>query len=272
MAEGKLASCARYLLIILNLIFWITGMLLLGAGIWVVASDNVGKTVTEWLRISIPADTLMAVGYAVVGVGAFMFLIGFCGCCGAIRESAIMLGVYMVFMVVLLCGELAGIVYVALEKSSIETNLRDKLLSDMLNSTVVHKKNATALDILQSKGKCCGADNFTNYKENYYFKHDPKFEDYSVPDSCCLTYSISQDPEPAALNRCQMEARLGLVNGTQLFTKGCLNIIRDLIEDNSAILIGVSSGILVLELIGVALAIYLCRNRSDLYDDDYYDD
>ncbi|XP_052798362.1 tetraspanin-8-like isoform X2 [Mya arenaria] len=247
MAEGKLASCARYLLIILNLIFWITGMLLLGAGIWVVASDNVGKTVTEWLRISIPADTLMAVGYAVVGVGAFMFLIGFCGCCGAIRESAIMLGVYMVFMVVLLCGELAGIVYVALEKSSIETNLRDKLLSDMLNSTVVHKKNATALDILQSK-------------------------DYSVPDSCCLTYSISQDPEPAALNRCQMEARLGLVNGTQLFTKGCLNIIRDLIEDNSAILIGVSSGILVLELIGVALAIYLCRNRSDLYDDDYYDD
>ncbi|WAR02915.1 CD9-like protein [Mya arenaria] len=186
MAEGKLASCARYLLIILNLIFWITGMLLLGAGIWVVASDNVGKTVTEWLRISIPADTLMAVGYAVVGVGAFMFLIGFCGCCGAIRESAIMLGV----------------------------------------------------------GKCCGADNFTNYKENYYFKHDPKFEDYSVPDSCCLTYSISQDPEPAALNRCQMEARLGLVNGTQLFTK----------------------------LIGVALAIYLCRNRSDLYDDDYYDD
>ncbi|KAH3886052.1 CD82 antigen-like [Dreissena polymorpha] len=268
MAEGKLAKCSRFLLIILNLVFWLIGVVLLGCGLWVVASDSAEKKVTEWLHMSIDQDTLNAVGYTAVGIGAFMFLIGFAGCCGAIRENAILLGGYIIFMVILLCGELAAIVYVAVERSSIEAQLKVKLLTDVRNYTSLSNKT-TALDLLQAKGRCCGVDNFTDYRDNVFFKTDK--QNSSVPNSCCQSYMRGTSSIPVDRDMCQLEARLGLLNGSQLFTKGCLNSIRELIDDNSAIWIGVASGILVLELIGVVLAIYLCRNRTD-YDFDYDED
>lgn len=71
----------------------IAGVVFLGVGIWIVASDAAMATVTTKLHLSVNMDTLLSIGYAVIGIGSFMFLIGFCGCCGAIRESAIMIGV-----------------------------------------------------------------------------------------------------------------------------------------------------------------------------------
>ncbi|XP_045176351.1 CD82 antigen-like [Mercenaria mercenaria] len=262
MAEGKVASCSRYLLIILNLIFLIAGVLFLGVGIWIVASDAAMETVTTKLHLSVNVGTLLSIGYAVIGVGSFMFLVGFCGCCGAIRESAIMIGVYIIFMVVLLCGELAATVYVALEKSTIETKIRQQLLSDVENYN-----NKSNLDFVQGKFECCGADNYTNYRNSYYFNSQDSITAY-VPDSCCK--SEDEDHKiPVDREACQLAAKLGHTNDTNLFTTGCFNIIQELIEDNSAILIGVSAGIIVLEVIGIVFAVYLCRNRTDY---DYYDD
>ncbi|XP_060603796.1 CD82 antigen-like [Ruditapes philippinarum] len=259
MAEGKVASCSRYILIILNLIFLITGILLLGMGIWIVASDKAMDTVKEKFHLTVNVGTLLSIGYAIIGVGSFMFLVGFCGCCGAIRESAIMIGVYIIFMVVLLCGELAATVYTALEKSSIETKIRQQLLSDVENYN-----NKSNLDFVQAKFECCGADNYTNYRNSIYFTSDDSMTTF-VPDSCCKS---DGNKGPVDREACQSAAKSGLPNDN-LFTTGCFNIIKGLIEDNSAILIGITAGIIVIELLGIVFAVFLCRNRTDY---DYYDD
>lgn len=267
MAEGTCASCSRYILIILNLIFWIAGVLFLGVGIWLVVSDAAEETITEKLHLTVESETLEAIGYTVIGIGSFMFLIGFCGCCGAIRESAIMIGVYIIFMVVLLCGELAGTIYVVLEKSTIETKIRDQLLKNVQNYTATN--NMSNLDFLQAKFECCGADNFTNYRTSFSFNNDIRYKNSFVPDSCCRTEDHNTPAIPIDRQACQEAARLGAFNETDLYTKGCFQIIKSLIDDNSAILIGVTAGIIVLEVLGIVFAVFLCRNRTDY---DYYDD
>ncbi|KAL4225114.1 Tetraspanin-17 [Mactra antiquata] len=268
MAEGTLASCARYIMIVLNLIFWIAGVVFLAIGIWVIVSDAAAQTITDKLHLSVAMETLEGIGYAFIGIGAFMFLIGFCGCCGAIRESAIMIGVYIIFMVVLLCGELAGIVYVALEKTTIEATIRSQLMSDVQNYTA--SNNMSNLDFLQAKFECCGVDNFTDYRfKSYYFKLDERYANSFVPDSCCLTDDHRTPAVPIDRLACQSEAKFQILNGTNLYTNGCFKIIKELIEDNSEILIGITAGIVVLELLGIVFAVFLCRNRTDY---DYYDE
>ena len=37
-------------------------------------------------------DQMRMVAYILIGVGVFIFIVGFFGCCGAIRESKCMLG------------------------------------------------------------------------------------------------------------------------------------------------------------------------------------
>lgn len=169
-------------------------------------------------------------------------------------------------MVVLLCGELAVTVYVVLEKSTIEGEIRKQLLYDVENYN-----NNSNIDFVQTKFECCGADNYTDYQNSDFFKSGDSTSTY-VPDSCCPTI----DKNPKLLedrDACQRAANFsqisGQTNGTTIFTKGCFSIIQELIEANSTILIGITAGIVVLEILGIVFAVFLCRNRTDY---DFYDD
>lgn len=73
--------------------FQITGAVLLSLGIWLVASEKAVQTVTDKIHLTVSQEHLDVLGYILIGAGLFLFFIGFCGCCGSIRESAIMLGV-----------------------------------------------------------------------------------------------------------------------------------------------------------------------------------
>lgn len=50
--------------------------------------------IEEFLKnasIGFPLDWIYVFAYVTIGVGGFIFITGFCGCCGAVRESAWML-------------------------------------------------------------------------------------------------------------------------------------------------------------------------------------
>ena len=69
------------------------GVICVGVGIWVVAGEDSASVLEEKVHIEIPEDSLFTAAYVIIAVGSFMLFVGFCGCCGAIRESAFMLGV-----------------------------------------------------------------------------------------------------------------------------------------------------------------------------------
>lgn len=55
--------------------------------------EEVEKYLKRLLDLNMPIESLYVLAYTLMAVGAFVFIVGFCGCCGAVRESAWMLGV-----------------------------------------------------------------------------------------------------------------------------------------------------------------------------------
>lgn len=89
----------------------------------------------------------MKVGaYILIGFGAFVFLVGFCGCCGAIRRSKCLLGLYILCLILVCAGELAAGIYVAVKRGSVEDDLSAHLTETFNND---YEKLKGAWDVVQ---------------------------------------------------------------------------------------------------------------------------
>jgi hypothetical protein len=63
---------------------------ILGVGIWILADPNL----QDYIDVIHGTDEqyFRQAAYLLIAFGAFIFLVGFCGCCGAIRKSKCLLG------------------------------------------------------------------------------------------------------------------------------------------------------------------------------------
>lgn len=70
----------------------LAGAVILGVGIWVKVDNSSLLGILEKVDDA-PSQLyhLSSVGYVLIGIGAFLLVIGFLGCCGAIKESKCML-------------------------------------------------------------------------------------------------------------------------------------------------------------------------------------
>lgn len=70
----------------------LAGAVILGVGIWVTVDSSSLLGILEKVEDA-PSELshLVSVGYLLIAVGAFLLIIGFLGCCGAVRESRCML-------------------------------------------------------------------------------------------------------------------------------------------------------------------------------------
>ncbi|KAG8547102.1 hypothetical protein GDO81_029085 [Engystomops pustulosus] len=100
--EGDSLSCVKYLMFIFNFFIFLGGSFLLGLGLWVII-DPTG------FREIIAANPLMFMGaYLLLAMGAMLFLLGFLGCCGAIRENKCLLLFFFMFILVIFLAELSA--------------------------------------------------------------------------------------------------------------------------------------------------------------------
>ena len=67
-----------------------SGVMLLGIGVWMILDQSVIQILIKYADDS---DQMRTVAYIFAGVGVFVFVVGFVGCLGAVKESKAMLGV-----------------------------------------------------------------------------------------------------------------------------------------------------------------------------------
>ncbi|XP_078490950.1 CD9 antigen-like [Ciona intestinalis] len=97
-----LKAIAKYLLFAFNLIIWLAGAGMLGVGIWLLVDPTIqGSMDLAGLQIYEADDFTITGAIAFVVAGSVIFIIGFFGCCGAIKESTCMLGTYFGFLLVI---------------------------------------------------------------------------------------------------------------------------------------------------------------------------
>ncbi|PVD34144.1 hypothetical protein C0Q70_05407 [Pomacea canaliculata] len=109
-ARNVLLSCSTQMLL---------GCAILGVGIWLRVDPNVAKYVNQAEEINV----FFTLAYILMAIGIIIMVIGFLGCCGAIRESQCMLGAFFLLLFIIFAILLGAGIWAVVEKDTMNTLL-----------------------------------------------------------------------------------------------------------------------------------------------------
>ncbi|KRY20084.1 Uncharacterized protein T12_888, partial [Trichinella patagoniensis] len=180
MAKSSCMNILRWIVFIMNFLFWkdlsenvkLAGMAVLVVSIWLLLDRDVAQHMIE---LDARLQEFYVTVYILLAVGIVMSLLGFMGCCGALRKSK--------------CLLIAVKQYI--EKSMYETVLSHYGRNNPYTET---------FDTIQRGLKCCGVKSYTDWLQSYY---STKAEDLPelgvgagnvgrVPLSCCSDLGLRE--------------------------------------------------------------------------------
>lgn len=216
--KGNVFFLVKYLFIVFNVLVWLLGFGVLTVGIWM--HLNRGPYVTL-----LPNSSFLSATTLTIAAGVIIFVVGFCGCVGAMMESQCMLVVYFIFVLVIFGLEVTATALGLTYKYKVQTFIRqevllsikqdyDPQLADSQNKGVV-----AVVDNIQTDLECCGVDNLTDW---FYIPAWP--DKANVPMSCCVNPSQgcgeASSDAPWHTRGCMKEVEYWFM--TRMYTMGIL--------------------------------------------------
>ncbi|NXC11530.1 CD82 protein, partial [Orthonyx spaldingii] len=242
------------------LLFQILGAVILGFGIWILADKTSFIAV---LQMSSPS--LKTGAYVLIGVGALTMLMGFLGCLGAVNEIRCLLGLYFTCLMIILLTQVAAALVIYFHKETLKEELSGvvKGLIGTYDPADEDQRNLQdAWDYVQTQIACCGWTGAQDWEKNEILKN----KSYTEYPCSCSNESKGSEEEGGF---CSLDDP---VNGTATYAnwpvheQGCMNGVEEWLKDNLGIILGVCTGVAVIELLGMILSISLCKN---IHSEDY---
>ncbi|XP_072925638.1 tetraspanin-1-like [Hemitrygon akajei] len=206
-----------------NFIIFVGGAAIMGVGIWIKVDG--GSFFAVLAQVSSSLKVVANVGYLCIALGAFLMVIGFLGCCGAMKENKCMLMIFfLVILVIFLAQLVAAVVILAFSgladifMSYIATWLRDFFKNDYGRIPELTE----VFDALMLQFKCCGMSGSTDFLNSHFVNSTGKF-----PKACCTN-----------LITC-------ILPGT---AQGCYQVLLNFLKNNTVILGIIALVIAVLEM------------------------
>ncbi|KAM9314557.1 tetraspanin 34a [Pholidichthys leucotaenia] len=242
--------CCKGFLKIMMFVFnggiFVAGATILGVGIWV----QVDSSSLFGLLDNVEGDLsgvyqLANIAYLLIAVGAVLLIIGFLGCCGAIRESRCMLLTFFSIVLIIFLIEVAGAVVLF-----VFGGLADQLLAEIENEvrTSIREnygkdESMTSLwNATMDEFKCCGYRNYSDFTGSPFNSLTGGF----YPDACCNSHSSGGYCFESSAESSDID--------------GCFDKLLQLIEDNAMIIAAVALGIAALEIAAMVVSMILyCR-------------
>ncbi|XP_067828931.1 tetraspanin-1-like [Heptranchias perlo] len=222
-------GCFQFLKIMMfcfNGIIFLGGAAVLGVGIWLKVD---GGSFIDFLGHLAPQlKQMMNVGYLCIALGGALVLIGFLGCCGAMKENKCMLMIFFIIILLIFIAQITGAVVVLAFSGLAEIFIGYIKVWAVKSIKEEFGKNADITAVwhaVMEEFKCCG---FNDYSD---FRNSPFYNDTSsYPKECCLTSvkCYSQNINPSL--------------------PGCFKAFLKLLKDNTKIVGAVALGICVLEM------------------------
>ncbi|XP_071414726.1 CD82 antigen [Pithys albifrons albifrons] len=259
MGSGCL-KVTKYFLFLFNLLFLILGAVILGFGIWILADKTSFIAV---LQMSSPS--LKTGAYILIGVGALTMLMGFLGCLGAVNEIRCLLGLYFTCLMIILITQVAAGLVIYFQKEMLKEELSHivKNLIETYNPLNEDERNLQdAWDYVQIQITCCGWTGAKDWEDNKIIINQ------SMTQYPCSCSNRSEDLEEGR-GFCRLDDP---VNGTStsndwpVHGQGCMDGVEQWLKDNLGVILGVCTGVAVIELLGMILSISLCKN---IHSEDY---
>lgn len=262
---GKLegcANCAKILLIVFNIIFFIVGIALLAVGIWVVTSPY------NLDILSILDNPIISSGaYFIIALGAFIFVVSFLGCCGAWMENRLMLIIYFIIVLAIFIAQLIGCAVIIAYKDKV-----DEFVTTRLETTMNKYVNETSEDrysvgwnALQTVLECCGTNNYTDWENTYWYGNSTTVNIGGMmvrpryPATCCkvndtLAIIEGKYPTPNNLVACYGVGVTEAQRDMYLNTEGCYMAFEEWVKSRALYIGGVGLGLAFLEIMGLVLS------------------
>ncbi|KAK0160763.1 hypothetical protein PV328_008134 [Microctonus aethiopoides] len=221
------SRCIKYLMFIFNLLFVITGIILISIGVTI-------RTVYDDYQHLLD-DKFFSLPTFLIFLGSIIFFIAFFGCCGAVRENYCMILTFTGLLIVIFIMELsAGIAGYVLRKEV------HQVIESKMNSTMQNYNSSKATkelwNALQEDLKCCGIHSGHDWI-------DAKVPEF--PPSCCESEVIIKSNKNCTVETARKE--------------GCLGKLSSSIKAHATELGGAGIGIAFVQAIGIWFAIYLAR-------------
>ncbi|XP_057285480.1 tetraspanin-8 [Pezoporus wallicus] len=224
------SSCMKYSMFIFNFLFWVCGSIILGVSIWI----RVSKDAQQELEID---SSVFAGVDLLIAVGSIIMILGFLGCCGAIKESRCMLMLFFIGLLLILILQVTGGILGAVYRSQIETSLKETLqesVNTLQSSTEESKVLQEKLQKFQTMNQCCGLLNGpSDWGKNIGNNKICECELKSSSDLC--TY----------------------YQGRYVYKNPCGDVIIDYLKDHLLIIMGIAFGLAVIEIIGLGFSMSL---------------
>lgn len=234
---GCKKNIIKLLLVVFNVIAVIIGLALLGIGAYSKYEYGDILAITESSFTSIPAMLMI--------MGGLVFILGFLGCFGSFRENRVVLIIYTILLVLVLMAEIVAIAISFIYKGKIEDSVEEGLHKKVDGYIEGVEDDVEIIDKIQETLQCCGVHNITSYTGNaeWVKKHGNE----TVPASCCPD-TTGETPSSTCST-----ATPGL------YTEGCFDVASKTLEDNTGLIIGITIGFIVIQMVGVSLGCVFCK-------------
>lgn len=217
---GSCYTCIRYLMFAFNFLFWLLGCGILGVGIWVRVDENFSRYVNN----SEHFNMLYTTAYIFIVVGVLIMVVGFLGCCGAMRESQCMLGIFFALLFIIFAILLGAGIFAVVAKDMVK-----EVVNKALNEGVEHyfdegSSQREFMNMVQNDFECCGA-----------------------------TKGILDYPAD----------KVSTVEPCRRFITPCNDKLFKFVKDNLLIIAGVAIGVAVILILGMIFSLILCCALRD---------
>ncbi|XP_049574086.1 CD82 antigen isoform X1 [Syngnathus scovelli] len=251
-------TATKYFLFIFNLIFFLLGGVIMGFGLWLLLDNQ------SFIVVLNDSIAVKAACYILIGVGTFAMLLGFLGCLGAIYEIRCLLGlvsefekleqshsvVYFTCLLLILIAEIVAGALIYFQKDVLNEEM-SKIVSKVLdNYPGNYSTTAQAWDFIQRNMECCGWNGQSDWNGNMVIINSSQL---LFPCSCynmsVATGNISES------GFCEAQTPEWPVYDT-----GCALNVESWLLTNIGVVLGICVAIALIELLGMVLAIWLCKN------------
>uniref|UniRef100_A0A667Y6M8 Tetraspanin n=1 Tax=Myripristis murdjan TaxID=586833 RepID=A0A667Y6M8_9TELE len=213
--EGDCLSCMKYLMFIFNFFIFLGGSFLLGVGMWVLV-DPMG------FREIVAANPLLFTGvYVILAMGGMLFLLGFLGCCGAIRENKCLLLFFFMLILFIFLAELAAAILAFLFREHLTRQYFTRELKRHYQGNNNTDVFTSTWNAIMTTFECCGISSPEDFEESLFRLLNPN---KMVPEACCQRNSYPGDMDYISVEQC--------VSGSMAFrhNKGCYSAMVDYFE------------------------------------------
>ncbi|XP_021707313.1 tetraspanin-2 isoform X1 [Aedes aegypti] len=180
----------KYLVILVNLLFWLIGFAIVLLAIWMLTDPTFLISMTQ-------NENNYFIGlYILLVVGGLMLSVAFLGCCGAFKESQCMLFSFFSCLLIVLVAEIAAGAWAYHNSAKLDSYVRSAVKEAVQDEYSVVATRTTTMDSIQKYFHCCGAEGPNDWQSSVYNNADRSSivniaisklnVAYKVPESCCV--------------------------------------------------------------------------------------